>query len=185
MVGTYRVLADVGFDGLTTQRVADAADCSQSLVHYHYDTKEDLVVAFLEWVREAEGDYLEGLGEGSAEDRLRAFVDLQLSIPRDDEHGWFNVAFLELQTAAARNDRYRDALREFTSMVDDVLVAVIEDGVETGEFRDVDPRATARFLRYALHGAVGATLTLHEDATEAVRAPVEAYLEGVVLAETD
>lgn len=185
MRGVYAVLADEGFPGLTTQRVADVAGCSQSLVHYHYGTKEDLVVAFLEWVQAGEGDWLSGIKGATAEERLRHFVDLQLSLPRDDEHGRFNVAFLELNAAASRNERYATALRDFSELVHNAIADIVREGIEAGEFRDVDPDATARFLRHALQGAVAEsfTLDLHGAKAEA-RAAVETYLERVLLQES-
>lgn len=185
MWATYRVLAEQGFAGLTTQRVADEAGCSQSLVHYHYRTKDDLVVAFLEWIRAGESDWLAPLDEGSPAERLHKFVELQLSIPRDDEHGRFNVAFLELNAAAARNPRYAAVLREFSEQLQDTLADVFRDGIETGEFRNVDPEATARFLRHALHSAVAESLTLGVDrAKDDARTAAEAYIDQFVLAET-
>lgn len=183
MEATYTVLATHGYAGLTTQRVADEAGTSQSLVHYHFDTKEDLVVAFLEHVLEIE---TEGWPprEGSPEAYLRELIDLQLSIPRDDEHGMFNVAFLELQAAAARNDRYAAALRRFADMLQTTFADVIREGIEAGEFRDVDPEATARFLRDGIEGAVAAALTLDDDAAkEQTRTAIETYVDRVLLTE--
>jgi len=186
MRATYRVLATQGFANLTTQRVADEADCSQSLVHYHYETKEDLVVAFLEWVHEQETEWLEGLADGSAERRLRRFLDAQLSIPVDEEHARFNVAFVELATAAARNERYRAVLTAFSERQQATLVGIIRDGIEAGEFREVPAEATARFLRYALQGAVQADLTLDDpEAKSQTEAAVDAYVEGMLLAGRD
>lgn len=185
MEAVYTVLATHGFADLTTQRVADEAGTSQSLIHYHYDTKEDLIVAFLEWIHEEEA---EGLPEptGSAEESLRHLIDVQLSVPRDEEHAQFNVAFLELQAAAARNERYAEGLLQFSGLLQATFEEVIRTGIETGEFRDVDPEATARFLRYALHGAIGTALTLAEDgAKEQTRVAIETYLDRVILAEAD
>ncbi|MFW5948839.1 MAG: TetR/AcrR family transcriptional regulator [Halolamina sp.] len=185
MAATYRVLADRGFAGLTTQRVADEADCSQSLVHYHFDTKEDLVVAFLNWIHERETEWLGTFEDGTAEQRLRQFVEAQLSIPDDDEHARFNVAFAELAAAAARNDRYRAALTAFSDLLQETLAGIVRDGIEAGEFRAVDPDATARFLRYALQSAVQAELTLDEpDAKPQTEAAVDAYIERMLLSET-
>lgn len=186
MAATYSVLAEQGFANLTTQRVADEADCSQSLVHYHYDTKEDLVVAFLEWVHGQETEWLETLADGSAEQRLQRFVDAQLSIPADEEHARFNVAFVELAAAAARNERYRTVLTAYSDLLQETLAGIIRDGIETGEFRQVSPEATARFLRYALQGAVQADLTLDEpEAKSHIEAAVDAYVERMLLAERD
>lgn len=184
MEATYSVLTERGFAGLTTQRVADECGCSQSLVHYHYETKEDLVVAFLEHVYENETDWLAELREGDPEDRLRRFVGMQLSIPRDDEHGQFNVAFLELQVAAAHNERYRAELRAFADLVQGTIAGIVADGVEAGVFREVAPDATARFLRYALHSAVAAHITLREDgARDETREAAEAYVDWLLASE--
>ena len=186
MWATYRTLADHGFAGLTTQRVADEAGCSQSLVHYHYDTKEGLVLAFLEWIREGESAFLDAVEGDRATARLRSFVDLQLSVPRDDEHGRFNVAFLELHAAAARNERYAAVLRAFAALVQDALADLLREGAAAGEFRDVDPEATARFLRHALQSAVSEAIVLGVDeAKDEARRAAETYLERVVLAGGD
>ncbi|WP_276276066.1 TetR/AcrR family transcriptional regulator [Haloarcula regularis] len=44
-----RALAAHGYAGLTTKRVAAESEKSEAFFFYHYDTKEDLIVAFLEW----------------------------------------------------------------------------------------------------------------------------------------
>ncbi|PSQ42055.1 TetR family transcriptional regulator, partial [Halobacteriales archaeon QS_9_68_42] len=44
---TYRALCDHGYAALTMQDIADECDCSKSLLHYHFDTKEDLLVELL------------------------------------------------------------------------------------------------------------------------------------------
>lgn len=184
MEATYRVLAAHGFAGLTTQRVADEAGYSQALVHYHYGTKEALVDAFLDHVAENETDWLADLRVGDPTVRLHRFVDMQLSIPHDEEHGRFNVAFLELQVAAARNERYRKGLRSFANLVQETVADIIRDGIEAGDFRPIDPDTTARFLRYALHGAVGAHLTLKEDgAIEDAHVAATAYVDWLLVPE--
>jgi hypothetical protein len=61
---------------------------------------------------------------------------------------------------------------------------VIREGIEAGEFREVDPDATARFLRTAIQGTVAAALTLDDDAAkDETRTAVETYLDRVLLAE--
>ncbi len=43
MEATYRALCANGFASLTMQDIADEAEKSTSLLHYHYDTKRDLL----------------------------------------------------------------------------------------------------------------------------------------------
>ena len=44
---TYRALCANGYAALTMQDIADECDRSTSLLHYHFDTKEDLLVELL------------------------------------------------------------------------------------------------------------------------------------------
>jgi len=52
MDATYRALCEHGYAALTMQDIADEGDCSKSLLHYHYDTKEELLVALLAYLLE-------------------------------------------------------------------------------------------------------------------------------------
>ncbi|HXG43949.1 MAG TPA: TetR family transcriptional regulator [Gemmatimonadales bacterium] len=48
----YRVAAQHGLDGLTIRQVASAAGLSSGLVLFHYKTKQQLLLALLEWLIE-------------------------------------------------------------------------------------------------------------------------------------
>ena len=50
MDGVYSALRAHGYADLTMQDIADECSKSKSLLHYHYDTKEGLLVAFLDHV---------------------------------------------------------------------------------------------------------------------------------------
>ncbi len=50
MAATYRALCAHGYADLTMQRIADEAGKSKSLLHYHYGTKQELLVAFLDYL---------------------------------------------------------------------------------------------------------------------------------------
>nr|WP_082146618.1 helix-turn-helix domain-containing protein [Halostagnicola sp. A56] len=45
---TYRVLCERGYTDLTLQAIAAEAETSKSSIHYHYDSKDQLFVAFLD-----------------------------------------------------------------------------------------------------------------------------------------
>ena len=48
MAATHRALCTHGFADLTTQRIADEWGKSKAALHYHYDTKEELLRTFLD-----------------------------------------------------------------------------------------------------------------------------------------
>ncbi|HET7323460.1 MAG TPA: helix-turn-helix domain-containing protein, partial [Halococcus sp.] len=52
MHATYRALCKHGYANLTMQDIADESTKSKAALHYHYDTKQDLLLAFLSFLYE-------------------------------------------------------------------------------------------------------------------------------------
>lgn len=151
---TRRVLAAHGFHGLTTQRVAEEIDANNSLIHYYFDTKEDLLAAFLDYYREEFGAMLSGLSELPPGERLATFLAVVVSGTDHESIRALNLAVYELQAHAARQDAYQESLEAYGAFVREFLIDCIEAGIETGEFEAVDPDATATLLLSALDGAM-------------------------------
>jgi len=173
---TYRVLCEDGFADLTMQAIADEADVSKSLLHYHYDTKQDLIVAFLERFIDRFEEELDELDADDPAERLDAIVDELLLGKADDEHTDFGRAFLELRAQATHVPAYREQLARNADYLQNVIVSTIEDGIEAGVFEDDDPEGTARLLRAAVDGARSQQITLGDDTREVVREGIEAHV---------
>jgi AcrR family transcriptional regulator len=143
----YGVLVEEGFDAFTTQKVADEAGVSQSLVHYYYDTKEDLVFAMF-----ANGiDHLtEAVEErADAEDPRDRLLELARYMLRgeglDDRESAVDFArlLLEIEAQAPYDDRLRETMAHDIDFLESYVADAVRDGVEAGQFRDVDPEAFA------------------------------------------
>lgn len=181
VAATYTALCEHGYASLTMQDIAEECDCSTSLLHYHFDTKEDLLVALL-------ADLLDRFEErvaacdGPPRDRLVALVELLLSGDDRvaDERSRFHAALLELQAQARHNEAFRAQLAENHTLVCATVTGVVEQGIESGDFRSVDPDRTAAHLLAAIRGARTRWVTLGDDAApEAVhRALVEDVIDG-------
>jgi AcrR family transcriptional regulator len=50
LLAAYEVASGVGIDGLTVRAVAAEAQLSHGLVHFHFERKDRLVLALLDWV---------------------------------------------------------------------------------------------------------------------------------------
>jgi AcrR family transcriptional regulator len=176
MEATYRALCTHGYADLTMQDIADEADRSKSLLHYHYDTKEGLFVAFLDYLLDRlEGHVADFESARSARERLLDLVDLLLV--ESDEEARLHQALLELRSQATHNEAYREQMRDNKRRLERSFAEIISDGVDDGEFRDVDPESTARFLQAALDGARSARVTLGDERdTEAVRDGIRRFV---------
>jgi AcrR family transcriptional regulator len=74
--GAWTVIAERGLAGLTTRLVANEAGISHGMCHYHFENKDELVLALVDHVRQYWIDPMERLvaAPTSARERLEAVV---------------------------------------------------------------------------------------------------------------
>jgi AcrR family transcriptional regulator len=165
---TKRALVEHGYSGLSTEKVADEFGRSQSLVHYHYETKDDLLAAFVEFYSEQFRDMLSTIENRTPENRLAAFVALITGNAAVPEVRSLNLAMYELQADAVRKPVVQEAMSGYHETLTDFLVETIDEGISAGVFVDDDPRRTADLLLSALDGALLQQYTLGIEAVERV-----------------
>ena len=159
MCATYRALCTHGYADLTMQDIADESTKSKAALHYHYDSKHDLLCAFLEYLY---GEFVERTGDIDAADpreRLLAFVDAVLEKPDDGEG--LETALLEIRAQAPYDPGFRDRLTNFETYLVAEFTDILEAGVDDGTFAaDIDPEDTARFLVTVVTGAATERVTV-------------------------
>src|SRR4051812_40364598 len=144
-----RRIAREGIDEVRIARIAMDAGVSAALVHYHFDSREALLVEALEHSFETAGDQRTGYGGGPAappEDRLRALIDSCLPEPgaqRDDF-----VLWVELWLRAARRPELHDVAGRLYARMQAWVRETLDAGVASGEFAPVEgvARITDRLL---------------------------------------
>lgn len=167
---TAAVLAERGYEGLTTRAIAERVGITHASLHYHFDTKEDVVVAFVEQSVEHSRDRIaeiQAAADGPA-DRLATLLDWLLTAMGDDSPDVAGVSYavvmLELHAHAPHNPDLRRVLREQDDLVTAAIRDAVADGVAAGAFDRVDPDAVADLLLCAWDGAAIRTETLDRDA---------------------
>ncbi len=156
MAATYCALCRHGYAELTMHDIAAEYDRSKGNLHYHYDTKRDLLLAFLDHLIER---FRERLPDENArpEERLESFLDATLSPPGDGDggtgHREFETALLELKAQAPYDEAFRDRLVALDSLLKEALYDIIEDGIEAGVFAaDADPCALTDLTATVIDG---------------------------------
>jgi len=185
MEATYRAFCEHGYADLTMRDIAEQFEKSRSLLHYHYDTKQELIVALLEHLVAAYDEEMRGsLGEDPAAD-LRRFLEESLLGP--DEPGFefleFHAALLELRSQAHRNDAYREQLADSQAVFHDLLAGIIRSGIEQGTFREVDPDRYATLLLDAADGARTRAITLGQADLDRAHGTVVRHLVEPLMAD--
>jgi AcrR family transcriptional regulator len=184
MRGTYEALCEHGYTELTAQDIADRTDKSKSLLFYHYDSKEDLLADFLEFLFERFDERVAETRDLPPVERLATFVDWFLYGPEENDRQSFHVAMLELRTQAPYNEAFRVKLRKGDDQLREVLEEILREGLEAGEFNAHDPEETAALLIAAFDGARIRQLTIGRDEyLEEVRAATAAWVFEDLLSE--
>ncbi|MFW6321377.1 MAG: TetR/AcrR family transcriptional regulator [Halohasta sp.] len=169
---TGRTLCEYGYADLTMQRIAEASSVTTAAIHYHFDTKEELLDAFLDdlvdrFERQVDCE------AADPRDRLAGFLDAVFDSEADDE---FPVALMELKAQAPYHDTYRERFRELDDVLRGVVEATVDDGIEAGRFAAVDAAEVARTVSTMINGGHVRMVALGEDPEE-TRQVVETYLE--------
>lgn len=185
MGATYRALCRHGFAALTMQHIADESSRSKAALHYHYETKHDLLVAFLEYLAQRFEARLLGVDAVDPEEQLFSLVDVLLDPSDRADDREFRTAMLELRAQAPYDDDYRQRLAEIDRFARERIRETIANGIDCGVFRaDVDPTETATFVVTVASGAITRRVTLDAAdppiaaARRAIRAHVESHLLG-------
>lgn len=179
MRATYRALREYGYADLTVQRIADEYGKSTAAIHYHYDTKEDLLAAFLNYILDQFKDVVHKVETIDPEQRLELLLDKLLVDPED--HSDLLVAILEMRSQVPYNERFRERFRQNDEYVQYLLRTVIDQGIQKGVFNDVDTEHVARALMTIVDGARTRAVVLDEEQSlETARRTADEYVSTVL-----
>ncbi len=148
-----RMFGDEGYRGASMNAVAKAAGVSKSLIHYHFSSKEHLLLeaqraTFRQIHARFQDRFRRGeRGTGTALEALDALWDAVW-----DMRGW-TPFMVETMSLAAQNAPIRDHVDAFLDETEPLLVESIQE-----LFADQDlvlpPDRLARLVRTVLHGLV-------------------------------
>ncbi len=145
------LVAELGWDAVTTRAVAARAGVNQALIHYHFESmdallREAVVAALEETMAEAAGP----LAHGSLAEALTGTV---AAIEHIDPRSPAAILLAESLVRAVRDPRLAEpivaGLREFRRMLADRVARAVADGDAPA---DLPPAAFSTFLAASLDG---------------------------------
>ncbi|TKX75872.1 TetR/AcrR family transcriptional regulator [Halorubrum sp. GN11_10-6_MGM] len=160
MDGVYSALRAHGYADLTMQDIADECSKSKSLLHYHYDTKEGLLVAFMEYIVSDSEERIAARADDPPVERLVQFIGWFVFAPDETDLEAFHIALQELRTQGPFNERIREQLARSDRLLRGTVADILADGIEAGVFREVDVEETAAMIVATLDGARTRQITL-------------------------
>lgn len=148
-----RVLARHGYDGASVALVARAAGLAPGLVHYHFRSKLEILLALVgDLAAEHSAGVALALEEAGDDPRrqVEAFVDRHLALETGDPEAL--ACWVAISGEALRQPRVRRAFESAVAASVDSLAAVIRRGVARRVLRCARPREAACALVAAIQG---------------------------------
>ncbi|MFC7041996.1 TetR/AcrR family transcriptional regulator [Halonotius sp. GCM10025705] len=187
MMATFAALRTHGYPGISIQRIADESDLTKSTFYHHFDGKDDILLSFVEYMRDyfERGYRIESTGDPVGD--LKAFITVSLGeypaaegTPDADAR---LSTYLELRAQAIQNEAFRAEFTELSATLVDNLTEIIETGVKQGVFAVDDPETTAEYLVATIEGINLQQTTRTDDPRSMLRKELETYIETTVLAD--
>jgi AcrR family transcriptional regulator len=178
LAAAYRALCKHGYADLTMERIGEEFEKSVSLVYHHYDGKDDLLLACLEFMLENYRADTDAPRSSDPREAMETVCDRVLLADAPPEARQFVRALVELRGQAPHNAAYRDYFTRSDRFFQDRIETIVETGIERGVFRDVDPERTAGMIHTVLSGAFFRYATSADDAwLDDVREELRTYVE--------
>jgi AcrR family transcriptional regulator len=146
-----RVFAQKGYAGSSVADIAVKAEIGKGTIYAYFDSKEDLFFAVFEWFILQTGTTakvsVSHLG-GSATQRLEVLSDSIMGMWDEIQDVFtLTIEFWAASSSSQIRDRFKEAFRRLYNEFRGLVVALIRDGIERGEFRsDVDSASIAAAL---------------------------------------
>jgi AcrR family transcriptional regulator len=179
MEATYRALLEHGYAGLSISRIAGELDKSKAAIYYHYDTKDDLLAAFLEFAVDRFEETIDTeTGEEPSED-LEHVTEKLLPLQPDAEQRQLQTVLVGLRSQAVTNEVFREQFTQIDERLAATIRDIVERGIDEGSFRDVDPSRVTEHILATVNGAMyGRATTDRQSAAAATRVSLASYIDS-------
>lgn len=147
MDATYRALCRHGYADVTVEKIADEFEKGKSSIYYHFNSKDHLMLSFMDYLLGKMEADLQDIEQGNTETLLHNFIETFLDT-NDQEKQKFRTAMFELRSQAP----YNKELAEKFEKVDNLLFNHLKSLLQQTDIEE--PGKKARVMLSAIEGAV-------------------------------
>ena len=126
-----KVMSELGYEKASIQAIAKEAGLASGLIHYHFKTKQEILISAVGWIASAAEERLTSMQEGQQNpwDRLEAFINARLATGETQMpeivSAWVVIAAESIRQKEVR-DIYQDLVKIQLEMLSALLVEVWE-----------------------------------------------------------
>lgn len=176
-----KVYSALGFRQARMSDIAEEAGLSKGTLYLYFESKDEIIFNLLDKLFETELEELRKLidRDGPAEDRLllyaeRVIEDMQSMME------WVPIAY-EFISLAFHRETVQDVLRKYFQEHMQIVVPIVAQGRQRGEFKDMDPEEAAIALGAVMEGTLLLWVYDQElvDVPTHIRSGVQLILKGL------
>jgi TetR/AcrR family transcriptional repressor of bet genes len=147
-----RVMAKRGYEGTSIGEVARVAKLTPGLVHYHFESKLEILLDVLEDLSREHQALLQAvLFETPPRRRLDAFIDVHLAAGKSADPERL-ACWISIGAEALRDSRVREGYHRAWKAAAEQLMTVLRDGARAGHFRESRLDAAAAGILALIQG---------------------------------
>ena len=153
MEATYKALCSHGYADLTIEKIVEESEKGKSLIYYHFDDKEALILEFLDFMMDNLEKELSEI-EGQGIQRVEEVLDMLLS--QENDMWEFHKALIDIQGRAQFNENLAEKFREIDEMIEKELQKALKEAeIGDAEFR-------SEMILSSVQGTLNRKLTLDD-----------------------
>jgi TetR/AcrR family fatty acid metabolism transcriptional regulator len=149
-----RVFARLGFDQARMEDIVNEAGLSKGGLYWYFDSKEQIIIGVLERMISGEISVLSELGKasGSVSERLENMVHILIA-DLNEVMEYIPVMY-EFYALGMRDEKVRQIVYDSLNSYAQALVPLVQQGIQAGELRQVDPLEAALAIGAIIEGTI-------------------------------
>lgn len=165
----YAEILKEGIQGITLESVVARAGSSKGGALYYFPTKEELLLAVLEWLLAQLTRTLDEVSRSHESPRERLASELEVLFHSAEVNRRLYLVLFDFVTLGTRSERFRSLFEAFFESCRKRDRSIVEEGIRQQQFRRLNPEDAATTIRALADGYCLQWLM------EADRVPVEVY----------
>ena len=178
MEATYHALLEHGYADLSISHIATELDKSKAAIYYHYDSKDALLIAFLEFAIDRFETEIRGETGDDPSEALDHVIEKLLPLRPDEDRRQIRNVLMGLRSQAVTDEAFREQFTQIDNRLATTIRDLIRRGIEEDVFRDVDPTRVAEHVLATVNGAMYARATTNREGVEAARLSLSSYIDS-------
>ena len=146
------VVASKGYDQARMDDIVEKAQLSKGAIYWYYKSKKDIYLSLIDyWFNEYSAGVLKSLEDkDSSSEQLKSLFEYFVD-QFDKNPDTFKI-MVEFWRTSGLDVDFNNKLQAIYSQFLEYIIDIIKNGIDSGEFKEVDPRITALSILINIEG---------------------------------